>query len=93
MKLKDWISKFPKAQQKAERERLAEALGVAEITVRSYINGNRQIPRKYDVVTRLEQATGGAVTRYDERPDAFGPTPRPMAAEAGAGRSAQEQAA
>lgn len=54
--------------------RLAKALGLSAPTVYQWIEGVRPIPARW--CCPIEQATGGAVTRYDLRPDIFGTAPQ-----------------
>jgi DNA-binding transcriptional regulator YdaS (Cro superfamily) len=60
--------------------RLAKTLGVTGPTVYQWIDGSRPIPSRWCIP--IEQATGGAVTRYDLRPDVFGEAPAPSKTEA-----------
>lgn len=52
---------------------LAHKLGIAAPTVYQWLSGKRPIPPAQCLP--IEQATGGAVTRYDLRPDIFGAAP------------------
>lgn len=49
---------------------LARFLGVKPPTVSQWINEQRPVPPRFCIP--IEEATGGAVTRYDLRPDIFG---------------------
>lgn len=53
---------------------LARALRIKPPTVIQWISGDRPIPGKRCI--QIELACGGAVTRYELRPDIFGPTPK-----------------
>lgn len=74
MDLKQYIASFPALRRMAERERLGQACGVSEITVRSWANGNRRIPA--EKVLSLELATEGQVSRHVLRPDVYPPPMR-----------------
>jgi DNA-binding transcriptional regulator YdaS (Cro superfamily) len=56
----------------AIRRQIAEAHGVAESTVRSWANGNRNHPSLLASIEITEAVTRGRVTRHDLRPDVFG---------------------
>lgn len=60
--------------------RMAKMLGVSGPTVYQWIDGQRPIPPRWCIP--IEQATAGAVTRYDLRPDVFGEAPAPSKIEA-----------
>jgi len=49
---------------------LARACGVKQGHVWHWLNKSRRVPGDY--VLTIEEATGGAVTRYELRPDIFG---------------------
>lgn len=49
---------------------LAESIGVSAVFVSQMISGVKQIPPR--LCLPIEEATEGAVTRYDLRPDIFG---------------------
>lgn len=70
MTLNDWIKRHPTEQRAAARARLAAALGVSEVYIRSMANGHRRVPAEMAAV--IERHTGGAVTRAELRPDVFG---------------------
>lgn len=53
--------------------RLASAIGVSQQMVWQWVNGRRPVPGTYCIA--IEQAAAGKVTRYDLRPDIFGPAP------------------
>ena len=61
MKLNEYIASFDNRME--ARKNLAEALGVSEITVRSWANGNRHPDRKK--LAAIVKATGGSVTIHD----------------------------
>lgn len=66
------------ALQKAIKEAgtakvLAERLGVRQSVVSMWVHRNGKVPAKRCI--DVERAVGGAVTRYDLRPDVFGPAP------------------
>lgn len=44
MHIKQWINSIPRAQRTGIRNKLAELCDCSEITIRSYLNGNRPIP-------------------------------------------------
>lgn len=50
---------------------MALAIGVKPPTVSQWIAGKRRVPAERCMA--IEQATNGEVTRYDLRPDVFGP--------------------
>lgn len=50
---------------------LASAIGIHPSFVSQWVNDHRPIPAKWCIP--IEHATNGAVTRYDLRPDIFGP--------------------
>lgn len=58
---------------------LARKLGVKPPTVFQWLNGSRPVPGERCI--DIEEACGGAVTRYELRPDIFGAAP-PEAAKA-----------
>jgi transcriptional regulator with XRE-family HTH domain len=60
--LRTFINKQPSSKKKA-REELAQKIGVEEITIRSWANGNRSPSKKY--LQRIEQATNGEVKATD----------------------------
>jgi DNA-binding transcriptional regulator YdaS (Cro superfamily) len=49
---------------------MAEAIGATGPFVSQWMNGKRPVSPKYCL--RIEKVTGGAVTRYELRPDIFG---------------------
>jgi len=53
--------------------RLAESLGVRPPTLHVWMNRTGRAPAERCIA--IERATGGKVTRYDLRPDVFGPAP------------------
>ncbi len=53
--------------------KLAEAIGVSQQVVWQWVNGRRPVPPKRCLA--IEAATDKVVTRYDLRPDIFGPPP------------------
>lgn len=52
----------------------AKRIGVAEPTMRSIENGTREITPER--AKKIEEATGGELTRADLRPDVFGESPK-----------------
>lgn len=53
----------------------ARALGLKSPTVHQWLDGSRAVPAGQCL--KIEQVTGGKVSRYDLRPDVFGePTQR-----------------
>lgn len=52
---------------------LAEKIGVVQSAVSNWRTRNSGVPAERCIA--IEQATDGAVTRYDLRPDIFGPAP------------------
>ena len=56
------------------RQRIANAHGISEVTVRAWANGNRKHPYSLSAVEITEAITDNKVTRYDLRPDIFGHT-------------------
>ena len=61
----------------AVRQRIANAHGIAEVTVRSWANGTRKHPYSLSAVEITEAITDNKVTRYDLRPDIYGPAEQP----------------
>lgn len=53
---------------------LARRLGKAQAHVWNWLHRDRAVPA--DQCLPIERATAGAVTRYQLRPDVFGPPPR-----------------
>lgn len=49
---------------------LARAVGVKQAHIWNWLNRDKKVPGEF--VMRIEQATGGQVTRYELRPDIFG---------------------
>lgn len=60
------------AEQLGGQSKLAESLGVTPMAVTLW--KQRGVPPERCIP--IEQATGGAVTRYDLRPDIFGAAPQ-----------------
>jgi DNA-binding transcriptional regulator YdaS (Cro superfamily) len=58
---------------------LAKAIGVPPALVWQWLNSRRPVAAQHCIP--IEAATAGAVTRYDLRPDVFGPAPSATAAE------------
>lgn len=52
---------------------LARRLNLTPATVNQWVQGSRPVPPER--CRAIEDATRGAVTRYDLRPDIFGPPP------------------
>lgn len=52
---------------------LAKAIGVTQSLVSQWCNEKRPVAAHHCVA--IERATAGQVTRYDLRPDVFGPQP------------------
>ena len=50
---------------------LASRLSVSVQAVNQVVNGARPLPARWAIT--IEEATNGAVTRYELRPDVFGP--------------------
>lgn len=72
MELGEFIKSYPRNQRTRLRRKIAAAHGIAEVTVRSWANGQRRHPCNLAAVEITENVTGGRVTRYDLRPDVFG---------------------
>lgn len=53
---------------------LARALGVRQGHVWAWLNRTGKVPANHCL--RIEEVTKGKVTRYDLRPDVFGPAPK-----------------
>lgn len=49
---------------------LAEAIGTSQSFVSQWVSGARPVSPKLS--RKIEEVTGGAITRYDLRPDIFG---------------------
>lgn len=60
------------------RQRLAEAAGVSVQAISFWVSGERQISPLY--ANKIHDATKGAVSRHELRPDVFGPAPESKAA-------------
>lgn len=71
MELGEFIQSLPRRQRALVRRRIAAAHGIAEVTVRSWANGQRRHPCSLTAVKITEKVTDGLVTRYDLRPDVF----------------------
>lgn len=71
MELREFIDSHPRRQRTQVRRRIAVAHGIAEVTVRSWANGQRKHPCRLASVKITEKVTDGLVTRYDLRPDVF----------------------
>jgi DNA-binding transcriptional regulator YdaS (Cro superfamily) len=69
MNLRDYINSFPKNKRLTIKKELCKKLRIAESTLKSWCNGNRKTSLSF--LGALEEATGGAVTRLDQRPDIF----------------------
>lgn len=70
MTLDTYIKSFPRSERRRLRKKIADDVGVAESTIRSWANGTRK-PKP----SRLESiviATKGKVTKSHLRPDIFG---------------------
>lgn len=63
---------------KGRQSGLADAVGVSQGMVSGWLNGRYEIT--WEMAKRIEQATDGVVSRYDLRPDIFGPKPEADAA-------------
>jgi DNA-binding transcriptional regulator YdaS (Cro superfamily) len=61
MELKRYIETFPFMRRMAIRQQLAEQAGVGLATIGHWLAGIRRVPAERAV--RLEQATGGVLTR------------------------------
>ncbi len=72
MDLCGFINSYPRAKRMGVRRMIADAHGVAEVTVRAWANGIRNHPYTLSAVRITESVTGGRVTRHDLRPDIFG---------------------
>ncbi len=72
MELREFIDSFSRHDRQAIRQMIADAHGVSEVTVRSWVNGTRKHPYSLSALEITEAVTGGRVTRYDLRPDIFG---------------------
>ena len=57
---------------------LADLLGVSKVAVNQWLSGERPVPAGRCIA--IEEATNGAVTRYDLRPAIFGQDPSKSAA-------------
>lgn len=68
------------------QEAFAKAIGKKQSYVsmlkRRVVELGRKVPS--DICPKIEEATGGAVTRHDLRPDIFGPAPKTKRARASA---------
>jgi len=50
---------------------LARQIGVKQAHIWNWLNKSRRVPAEHAIA--VEEATAGAVTRYQLRPDVFGP--------------------
>ncbi len=81
MKLRDWLSQPGNTQ-----ENFAKSMGVTQSAVSQWLNwlddNNHPNGAKFGAERAIEAeiATGGQSTRYDNRPDLFGPAPKKRAA-------------
>ncbi|MFS1525345.1 transcriptional regulator [Microbulbifer sp. 2304DJ12-6] len=55
------------------QKKIADMLKIPPACVSQWYRGARKVPPRH--CRRIEQATNGVVTRYDLRPDIFGPVP------------------
>jgi DNA-binding transcriptional regulator YdaS (Cro superfamily) len=69
---------------------LAEQIGVPPACVSQWVNGVRKVPASRCLA--IEQATNGAVTRYELLPEVFGPDPDKPATEDDKGAAAEAAA-
>ena len=53
-----------------QQSELAKRISVSPQIVNQWVTGKRPVPAHHCIA--IEEATGGAVTRYDLRPDVFG---------------------
>ncbi len=72
MDLQTYIKSFPRNERTAIRNRLADAHGVSEVTIRAWANKTRKHPYTLVAVKLTEQVTDGRVTRQELRPEIFG---------------------
>ena len=56
-----------------QQSELAKRISVTAQAVNQWVGGLRPVPAKHCIA--IEEATEGAVTRYDLRPDVFGQQP------------------
>lgn len=61
-------------QEAGSQAALATAIGIHPSFVSQWVNDHRPIPAKWCIP--IENATLGAVTRYELREDIFGPAPK-----------------
>ncbi len=74
MTLNEYILSVPKEDRYALRKAIANDLGVSEITVRSWANGNRK-PGAFQVNSIVGcEFISGNVSAFDLRPDVFLPS-------------------
>jgi DNA-binding transcriptional regulator YdaS (Cro superfamily) len=69
MTLTTYIHQFPFHERSVVRQRLAQALGISEVYVRSMCNGHKPIPGKYALA--IERFTQGAVPRHITAPHLY----------------------
>ncbi len=72
MDLQSYIRSYPRRDRMRIREKLAEAHGVSEVTVRSWANGTRNHPCTLNAIKITERITQHKVSRFGLRPDIFG---------------------
>ncbi|NKI17415.1 helix-turn-helix domain-containing protein [Spongiibacter sp. KMU-166] len=65
MTLDEYVS-----QERGLQSSIAKALNITPVLISQWANGARRVPGERCVA--IEEATKGAVTRYDLRPDIFG---------------------
>ncbi|MFS1524476.1 helix-turn-helix domain-containing protein [Microbulbifer sp. 2304DJ12-6] len=58
---------------KRTQAKLAQSLGVTQGLVSAWVTGRKKIAPHWCLP--IEQSTNGVITRYDLRPDIFGPVP------------------
>lgn len=58
--------------------KLAAEIGKRQGQIGNWLHRDKKVPA--EVCVAIERATAGAVTRYDLRPDVFGPPPKQEAA-------------
>lgn len=69
MDLRDYVKSFPRSERMLIRQRIASALHISEVFVRSMCNGQKKIPVKYAI--RIERITNGAVSRHETAPHIY----------------------
>lgn len=69
MTLDEYVS-----QERGLQNQLARLLKISPVLISQWAGGSRRVPAERCLP--IEEATNGAVTRYELRPDVFGKSPK-----------------